>query len=333
MSCKRRIKVKDKPCKYYISSGVDGEAGFCELPSEFRCIEAVRHCAPRLSFSAVNNWCKCRYCYYLNQVKGVQTQDHMKSNPLKMGGIWDKVWNEIFLHGVIDLSKMANIIRIESEKEQLGEKETQILLALLRGIHHIGFTPPHATPQVLMQYLIAGKMNLIGYADGIMENKMLFEVKLSSKPDYYTTLFNIHDQVGTYFLAEKRLEKVVMLVTRVPWLKSVKRFEDEDAEEHGARVFKDVCKRPSHYFQGWDNKTKKFGKVFYRGEFDLDELRDKYVHIAREIPEAVKLDAMYQEKGNCMSPFKCDYMDICISGGVSEGIYRVRSDKPKGGGA
>jgi hypothetical protein len=63
MNCDRRVQAQGKPCMYYISyASRDGVkmAGFCQLPGMFRCIEAVKSFAPRLSHSGINQWMRCR---------------------------------------------------------------------------------------------------------------------------------------------------------------------------------------------------------------------------------------------------------------------------------
>ena len=181
MICKKRLKREGTPCYYYIPPETSGEAGFCRLPTEFRCIEAVKFFSPRLSFSAGNDWTSCRFKYYLGNIKGIRKRAHMKSDPLKLGSVWDVIWNEMFKSGEVDVNKLLAKLFTEAEKMQLSDKNVYVLGALVKGLSALEFVPPVATPQVKMQYIIPDKMNLIGYADGIASPNM-FEVKLSSKP-------------------------------------------------------------------------------------------------------------------------------------------------------
>ena len=127
MICRRRVPCDDKPCHHYIRAEASGEAGFCALPTEFRCIEAVKHFSPRLSFSAANDWTQCRYKYYLRNIKGVQRHDYMKSVPLKMGSIWDGLWNAMVLSGEINKEVLYSMIESKAEELQLEEKNIYIL--------------------------------------------------------------------------------------------------------------------------------------------------------------------------------------------------------------
>lgn len=326
--CDKKI---DNPCYFYVKSGEKGVPGFCKRPSEFRCIEMVAHCTPQLSYSTVRDWCDCRWKYWLKHVKGITLRPETKSIALKMGTIWDAVMGQGFRSGSWDLVTIGNTIREQAAMMLMGEDEArdiEKLYALAKALSVMEYTPPVMDAQAHLEVYVPDTLYFHGYTDGLMQDDAtIVECKLSGSPDYYTTLFNIHDQVGSYFLGNPKMERCVMMVTRPPMLKTLKRRDDETPEEYGNRCQSDILARPSHYFIGWDRERHTWGKTFYRPEFDVDALKRKYEHIAYEIRDAAKRNAFYQERGSCKYPFECDYLSVCETGSMSELRYYIREDK------
>ncbi len=80
------------------------------------------------------------------------------------------------------------------------------------------------------------------------------ELKCTSKPDYYTNPYWIHDQLGTYFLSNPNYEYCTIWAIRTPALKQTGNFKDEGLEDYKDRCIRDMIKRPSYYFTGY-NRT------------------------------------------------------------------------------
>jgi hypothetical protein len=158
------------------------------------------------------------------------------------------------------------------------------------------------------------------------------EDKLSSRPDHYLDTYFIHSQCGTYFLADPSLEYCTMKVVRVPDLKSTGKNKDEDDEAYYRRCYEDVISRPSHYFIGYDRAKHTYGRKFYRSEFNLDEIRNRYEIAAIEIQQARDwqregLDGYYRDDKACQQIWgPCDLLPICRTGGLSE-RFIIRQDK------
>jgi hypothetical protein len=130
------------------------------------------------------------------------------------------------------------------------------------------------------------------YSTCFVENKM------SGRPDNYLDLFFIQSQVGTYFLADPKLESVIMEIVRTPDLRMTKKEEDSP-ETYGNRTYHDIISRPAYYFIGYNSEKNTYGKKFYRTEFDLQDVLDRYKHIFREIHEACALGGFFKNDRAC----------------------------------
>jgi hypothetical protein len=118
-----------------------------------------------------------------------------------------------------------------------------------------------------------------------------------------------------------------MEIVRTPDLKSTGKNKDESAEDYGERVYQDIISRPTHYFLGYDIKTHKYGKKYFRNEFNLEELKGRFIHVFREIYNARWLDGWYKSDRSCsniLPGIACDMLPICRNGNMSEDSYNVR---------
>jgi hypothetical protein len=162
------------------------------------------------------------------------------------------------------------------------------------------------------------------YADHFVENK------LSGKPDFYLDPFFIQSQVGTYFLADPSLESCTMEIIRTPQLKQTGKNKDESPEELTERVYQDAISRPSHYFIGWNAERQTYGKKFFRGEMEIEELKNRYIHIFREIFNARIMDGFYKNLkvcGNILPGISCEMQSICRSNCIGENLFEIRAKK------
>jgi len=302
-----RPKNSRLPCIHYLKADEKGQPGYCKLPTQFRCIEAVKKYCPKLSVSAVNTWIQCRQAYYYSNVVGLQLKPEHLSEPLLAGKAWDN-----FLQG-------------KPLPEALPETAAARVNALISAYKKLGINQqPDPTYQEEIAWEFGGAV-VHGYTDRSYDDHIV-ESKLSSRPDFYHQLYNIHFQVGTYFLANPRWQHVIMEVTRYP---STRRKEDEPYEDYLERVRKDIIKRPSFYFIGLNRLTMQFGKKFYRSEFDFNGIQHIYQTVSKEIPRALREDAIYQNTASCYSPFPCGYLPIRKSGVVSEELYTIRQSGDK----
>ena len=165
--------------------------------------------------------------------------------------------------------------------------------------------------------------NLVGYVDRAYEDHIV-EMKLTSRPEFYTQKENLAYQLGTYFLANDAWEYAIVEITRTP---SLKTKEGEELEAYEQRVYGDIISRPGHYFLGWDRKTRTYGTKFWRSEFDLDEIHSTYCHVLQEIRETVERGSWYPNYLACHVPAPCPYLPIKRSGVVSDEVFERRQRK------
>jgi hypothetical protein len=162
--------------------------------------------------------------------------------------------------------------------------------------------------------------------------KLMFgEIKYTGNPDYYLTNFTARGQYRGYFYMNSKYTMCHVMPVRVPMLKDK---QDESGELKGERIANDIIKRIGWYFPGYNPKATgiKWGKPFYRLEFDLEDFEEQIDWAAREIRTACKHSYWLQKWNACDSPFPCDYKPICQSGGINWEIFEKRKQKIGKGG-
>lgn len=293
--------METSPCFHYIKPGL------CSKSTIFRCEEYIKHNEPTLSYSGVNSFMLCPRKYYLGYIKGIRVKEKFKSDASKISSYVDRVLTQ----GVIS-----------------GEEEGEIWFAKAQAIINaygqiIKSFPGNIQGQKEFRWQEDGCPQIHGFID--FDGPVFFlELKCTTRPDYYTNEYWIHDQLGTYFLSNPKYEYGIVLAIRVPKLERKGEYKDESIGDYKDRCFRVMCNTPVHYFKGYNKKKGIFGVKFHRSEFDLDGLRDRYKWISKQIQDCAKNDYWYQNRVSCMSPFKCDFLDVCNSGGISEDIYEYR---------
>lgn len=318
--------VKSQTCQYYDSVN-EKECGFCKDKDLYRCVADTKRVIP-ISYSSVNTFLTCHRLYYLQAIMGIRLNNAMQSSALKMGTLWDKCLQN--LHGAkIDLNAVV-------EENEITNKDVGTVKAIYRAYKQLEIvTEPNGELQAKVDITIPFNQTWgNGYpvellVNGFYDRKYptyFVENKLSSKPDNYLDPYFIQSQVGVYFLADPSLEYCIMEIVRTPALKAKKDREESD-EEWMERVYQDVISRPSHYFIGWNAKTRTYGKKFYRSEFDLEELKGRFTHIFREIFEARICDGWYRNDrccGSILPGIACDMLPICRTGHMNSN-YNIRT--------
>ncbi len=254
---------------------------------------------PVLSNSSVNSFMTCPYKYKLSKIDGWQTKWENSSDALKIGS-----WVDAKLTGEPDPST-------NNDDDSLWKAKAQ---AMLRGIKDLDPIDMDVYDQQKQITLDLHDIKVRGFADFMAKDLSHFiDLKCSSRPDHYLNKYWIHDQMGTYFLYSDKLKYVEMYVMRVPLL-----IRKEELSEYRQRCYDDMCKRPDFYI----HRVK-----FYRTEFDLEELERRYQWIGMQIANCIRSKYWYQNKTQCLSKWKCDFMNICDSGGISPRLYEQRSER------
>jgi hypothetical protein len=279
----------------------------------------------------------------MQAVRGIQTVDTAKSVPLKLGTLWDKVlqkhlggkiYNDLGEETTIpevinqyqikpmDVAKVKGLFRAYKALEIVVEPDYDLQAKIDLKIPFDKIWQVNLPVELLVTGFYDRK-----YATSFVENK------LSGRPDMYFDSYFIQSQVGTYFLADPTLESCLMEVVTVPDLKHTGKNKEETADEFQERIYQDVIGRPSHYFKGYDSTTHKYGKRYYRSEFDLDDLKARYLHIFREIFDARITDGFYRNDkvcNNVLPGISCDMLPICRnSNKMSEDNFQIRKKKTK----
>ena len=315
-----------KACTYY--DPVDDrpmECGFCKkVGVYYRCLADVQRCIP-LSYSSVQDYLTCHHLYYLKAIRGIQTHDHSKSPALKCGVLWDAVLSK-HLDGLNrNTGKPYDIPEIIKQYE-IDPRDVAKIRGLYRAYKLLEI---ETEPEYTLQSKIFTQINdisITGYYDRKYLNHFA-ENKMSGSPDWYLDPYFIQSQIGTYFLADPKLEYCIMEIVRNPGLKSTKNNKDEDPEVYGERVYQDAISRPSHYFIGYDSKTHRYGKKYFRSEFDLVEIGDRFMHVYREIYQAQRADGWYKNDrvcNNILPGIQCDMLALCRHNNFNESVYKIR---------
>jgi len=316
-------------CMYRIDD--KDNAGFCKRPEFYRCIKEVGKMPVPLSYSSVSNFLTCPMLYYLKDIRGISVRPSHTSSALKMGKLWDCAKQRL-LGEDIDMGAVV-------EEYEINDMDIAKVRAINRAYKtlEIGVDP---------KFTLQAEFNNEIVADGIYEDMPLriktkgfydrkyadhfCEDKLSSRPDNYLDPWFIQSQVGAYFLADPAMEYCIMEVVRTPDLRSTGKFKDEGPEGYEERCYQDIISRPSFYFIGFDREKKRYGKKYYRSEFDLDSIKDRFRIISVMIRDCQGFDGWYRSDRMCnnvLPGIQCDMKQVCRLNSMSEDIYTIKQRK------
>lgn len=304
--------VKTNQCIHFIP---DGSAGFCKIPTRFRCPLTIQSNIFRMSHSTIQDFLRCKCYFWLKHIQGIQVKPYMKSLPLKRGGLWDKL-QDLF-YGFCEVDDIENYI----EEVRIPPME----VARIKGVYKafVEYVEPDRQnligTQQHFQYehydSYNGDILLHGYYDRLYKT-WFAECKFTGSPQFYENPFFLASQLGTYFLANEDLKEANLEVVKVPDQKPYKqgksRLRDETVDEFKKRIYDDVSSRPSFYFKGYNRKSKTYGWKFSRNLFDLKAIKNRYSWVIREIKECGRRGTWYIEETGCnLYSTNCDYLEIC----------------------
>jgi len=322
-------------CLYYDQNENPKLCGHCKRPEYYRCLADLRGLIP-LSYSTVQDFMTCHQLYYLNSIRGIRVKNAAASSPLKMGKLWDVVLGK-HLGGVDKDGQPTDIAKVIEEYE-IENKEIAKVKALFRAYKQLeievepgGLIQPKIDITLTFDKVWGNdcpvEMAVTGFYDRKYPDHFV-ENKLSGRPDNYEDIFFIQSQIGTYFLADPSLEYVVMEIVRTPDLKQMRKKGQEESDvAYMERTYDDILTRPSHYFQGYVNDKHTYGRKFFRKEFDLDEIRNRYLYIFKEMYAARMCDGWYKNDRACknvLPGIQCDKLNICRYNNWSETVYEIR---------
>jgi len=341
---------------------ISGECGFCKRPETYRCVADFTRTIP-LSHSSVGNFLACPYYYWLTKIIGVEIRPPHLSIPLKAGKLWDctkqfhlgateindrdgivfkSPW-DVINHYEIDsttVAKVRALFKAYKELEIVVEPGYELQAAVNLN-YDITLPPTSFIPSIDVgsesinlwkerkdQAEDTRKWTFPLSVSGFYDRKYptyFAEDKLSNRPNFFLDPFYIQSQNSTYFLADPDLEYCVMEVVQFPQQRELKKKE-ESPEELSKRVYDNILSHPPDYFIGWDNKKRKYGVKFHRGEFDLDATMERYKQVVIEIQAARWSNGFYKNFRTCGNMFNnpCEMRTICKNGNISEEMYKIR---------
>ena len=322
----KKINSLDTDCFYHQDNG--RHVGYCNHVEFYRCIEDVWKKPLLLSFTGLNSFLTCHHLYYLKYIRGIEIRKPYLSNALKLGILWDSCLQFMFGETGIDLNALI-------AEYEMGEREVAKVRGLYRAFKALEIKiDMNCSLQSSFFYNMDVKAtdteNDIVTVNGKYDRKYIdgfVETKLSGRPDNYADMFFIQSQVATYFAVDPSLKWVTMEINRTPDLKSTGMHKEEDAQMYEERVFQDVISRPSWYFIGWNKDTHTYGKTYYRNEFDLDEVMNRYKHTAREIMWAAYHDGWYKNDrvcSNILPGISCEMLPVCRHNVLNEQVFKIK---------
>ena len=298
------------------------DSHICKLPSEFRCPQEFSDGSVRLSHSQLQTYLSCKRKYMLGYIDQWTCRNECVSKPMKMGQLLGVVMQDKFDDHDIDAIKKV------IEEYDIGPVEIAKVRAINRAHNYLGIKiedDGYVGCEVPFNYYSSeGDLNITGRYD-VLFNDHFEEYKFSSRPENYLEIFPLQSQIGTYFLANEDLEYVTMKVCVPPALRY--NGDKEDIQEYEDRIYSAVLSQPSRYFKGFKRIGVTYGKKFYRAEFDLGYLRQRYNWIGQEIRESRERGSWYHNENSCFDYSGCEFYGACTTGVVSETIFKKKEDK------
>ena len=338
MFCKYFYPRNNK-CIHLIDTGES--SNLCKMSGRFLCTLGEDEEEPNtegggmiLSHSSRENFIRCRQAFYLSRIKHVSIRDSMLPLPVKLGAIWDKYMESRYL-GVKFMDKFWILV---DEYDIESDMDIAKIYGLIEAHRKLEMEPYYETRdggifrgcQHKFEIVENGDFSVIGYIDRVYSDHIV-ETKLTARPEFYFIIHNITSQIGTYFLSSPEYKYAVVESTRVPGLRTGSgKYSNESPEAYRFRVVGEILSKPSYYFLGFNRETRTFGKKFWRNEFNMEELKQDYFYVNKEIQRALEdgEGAFYKNRKACYVPGPCFYLPICDTGCVSESIFETKESKP-----
>ncbi len=320
---KKTNNINKKTCDKFL------DGGMCKLDSMFRCTEYILHREPRLSHSGITNFLRCPQMYYYSNIMGLQVKPEFQSDPLKIGSSVDDYVTNILMGGK---PTIYTVIPNGELYTTMWEAKAAGIINAFKELVDIRKVKEMYVGQKEFLLQEDGQPQVKGFIDlESVSGKSFIELKVGKSPAYYTQLFYIRSKLAAYFMSSEAYVSGKIWAIRVPDLKRTGKFKNESLEDYSARIYRVMMKEPTHYFPGYNRKSKNFGVKFGRAEIDLDVTRKTYRMVADWIKLSVKRGVWIKNGTGCLHPFKCDYLPICeASGAVSEDVYTHREKETRG---
>ncbi len=331
MECQTYYQNKedpDKKCVHYIRNqdDINNPCGLCKLSDKFLCVMDLPKYLPKMSYSSKLTFMRCHYAYFLYKICGITPKE--KSTPLKLGTVWDK-FKELVYGGQPEYF-LDNFDNICDDVGLMDAFDRSKIFAMCKAYVNLGINCVDNTFECSQKHFeyIEELTVVHGYIDASFKNYFV-EDKCTKDPTRYFNIFSIQNQVGTYFMSNPNYEYCVIKAVKVPELrpgKETKKKKAESPDEYLERVYGHIFSNPNMYFPGYNKLRASYGKRFYRSEFDLKAIEQDYIHIGKLLKFCVDHGHFVQNNpAGCNSPWPCDYLPVCKTGGVvSDILFNVK---------
>lgn len=316
MECEWRDKSV-LPCRYYIKDQ------YCSLDNFFLCIEARKRKAPHISHSELSTYGKCYRMWWLSYMVGLE-----RVNPpirLLAGKIFSECLDQLLSNNPQSTYQQV-IQKYSSYKDEKGEfpRELLMITAWMEALEQLpiseekGETQYEAWTNDLDYPRVHLFMDWVR-KDGDEEPRIGKECKYTGNMDNWNK-FVITPQFGTYFWGVPTLERLDLVLFKVPQLKIKKGKNEESPEEFKDRVKKEILLNKLEYIEK---------KSFWRNEFDINAIKSRYQTMTKELYDRLeKGESAFWMTDNRETCFRCDFLEICSNDGiVSEQLYKKKEIK------
>jgi hypothetical protein len=303
MGCKFRERLSNgKSCKFF-------GKGYCnnQEAKYYRCVDYIARGKFKLSYSQKQSWERCPYKWYLENIIGIKKREEKKSPAMKMG------------------SELGRLVSGIGEPERFlpsQEYNKQLCALMARIIKEYELLPLEGVEYEhdFVRDGFRGKIDML-----VPKIKSFYELKFTTDPTNYTDKASATTQITGYFYGKPDYPECWIIPVRVSALKDKK---GADPMDKLGRIEEDVKKRMNFYFPKYDPDREpplpKWGTKFWIKEFDLVEFGRGVNWAKQEIMRSC--EAMYfpQRTANCSSPFKCDFISVFETGGISWQTFERR---------
>lgn len=304
------------PCKYY-----EKKYHVCKLDRHGRCIDYIYNIKPILSYSYLENYCRCKRLFWYSYV--MMYESLTPSINAILGNIAHS--KTAYEHSTNpNINNMMKIMEREIGKLNKGKSDDDwsipadvnkciIFFNAYSKYEEDKVKKPKGKTELTVENKNLGvkcKYDL-SFIDEADKSKRILEFKYTGSPDWYT-FFTTEEQAGLYLMLDP---EAVSITFRLLYKPKLKQGKNETETEFLERLERDILKKPGEYV---------IDKTFWRNEYDFNAIKMKIRIISDEIRERLPkgIDYFYQEKNGCMNPGICDYKGICESKCISDDMYR-----------
>lgn len=313
--CDDYSEIVGLPCSHYITGG------YCTLGNHFRCLEYILHNEPPLSYSAISEYTACHRKFYWNYLVGLESTE--KSWALKLGSHASKILGWLHNNKIESLEavrlyqdyieeQIKATTDPEDEERLYGHVDIWKMKAIFDAYIKMDLIGMKGIPEYEFRWNEVEYPRVHGFVDLVelitYDQHFGWEFKWTGNPDNYSK-FLMEDQIMAYFIGDDKINRMTTRCFVTPDSRpkrATKKQSGESMLDFYQRVYNDVLQTSfTKYF---------IDRTYWKTEYDLQAYKVKAKRVAMEIMRYVDdggIDPFYQNKKNCLNPFRCDYLLVC----------------------